>query len=102
MINHEQKILHLERTFHECLGVADKKGKDYSGTEDAMSNFRDFGTLGIIVRLGDKYHRAKNLIKSGEQHVKDESIRDTLKDIINYAALALIMLDEEQPSKPGQ
>ena len=72
------------------------KGRDYSGTTDSMGNLRDFGVLGIVCRLGDKYHRAKNIVTSGQVNVKNESLRDTLTDIINYAALATIMLDEEE------
>ena len=94
-MNHAAKIERMREIFDECLKVADAKGRDYSGTVDGMGNLRDFGTMGIVVRLGDKYYRAKNIIKSGKVHVRDESLIDTLRDMINYAALAEIMAEEE-------
>lgn len=94
-MTHDEKINQMEQLFNACLQIADAKGRDYSGVADGLGNLRDFGSMGIIVRLGDKYHRAKHIIQSSEVHVKDESLRDTLQDMINYAALAILMLDEE-------
>lgn len=52
-MTHAEKITQMEAIFAKCLKIADAKGRDYSGTEDSMSNFRDFGATGIIVRLGE-------------------------------------------------
>lgn len=81
---------HLQAVFALCLKILDSKGHDYSGEEDALSNFHDFGFEGMICRLGDKYHRVKNFCRTGVLKVADEKIDDTLLDLINYAALALI------------
>lgn len=95
-MNHEQKMNKLGAIFTRCMEIADAKGRDYSGTEDSMSNFKDFGWRGIIVRIGDKYHRLKNLSKVGATAaVLDESIDGTLYDTINYCALALVQKEEE-------
>jgi len=78
------------------------KNHDYAGDADALENFREFGFYGVIVRLGDKWKRLKNFAirkQAGRGDllaVKDESIKDTLRDIRNYATLAEIMFDEEQ------
>lgn len=45
------------------------------------------------IRLGDKFNRFKSLSKGNEWHVKDESIRDTLLDLANYAILTVMELD---------
>ena len=97
-MTHDDKMKQLEGIFNKCLEIADAKGRDYSGTTDGMGNFRDFGWRGIVVRLGDKYHRIKNLIMNQgmTRAVHDESIDDTLRDLINYAALALVMRVIEQ------
>jgi len=89
-VDHDEKLKQMQEIFDKCLEIANGKGHDYSGTKDAMSNFHDFGWKGIVVRLGDKFHRIKNFCKQEELLVKDESIEDTLLDIINYAALCLI------------
>lgn len=76
------------------LGLA--KGYDYSGENDCFSNLRDFGWKGIVVRMGDKYHRTKNFIKNNQLKVESEKIEDTLLDLINYSFFALIMLRMEK------
>ena len=49
------------------------------------------------IRLGDKLNRFKQLSKcASSQQVNDESIRDTLIDLANYALMTVLELDEEQ------
>lgn len=74
---------------NELLPLLTAKGNDYSGN-DVFSNFYDFGLAGIIARLGDKYHRIKNLILNGSAGVQKETIEDTLIDLINYGFIALL------------
>jgi len=81
----------------ELIPLLRTKGHDYSGNEDSLSNIRDFGIPGLIVRIGDKYHRLKNFCFSGQLLVKDENVEDTLKDVINYSFLALILRRLEKP-----
>lgn len=45
------------------------------------------------IRLGDKLARFKNLSRSNAQMVSDESIRDTLIDLANYAIMTVMELD---------
>lgn len=37
--------------------------------------------------LPDKFNRLENLILNGECEIKDESIKDTLMDLANYAIM---------------
>jgi hypothetical protein len=89
MTSEEREKMVLEIIQNELLPVLRAKGHDYSG-KDVLSNFRDFGLLGIVVRIGDKYHRLKNIMLQGRRMVEDETIEDTLKDLINYGLIALI------------
>jgi len=41
-----------------------------------------------LIRIGDK------ISKNGVNLVEDENIKDTLLDLHNYAAMALMLLDE--------
>lgn len=52
------------------------------------------------IRLGDKFSRFKTLSRltnsdSDEQQVTDESIRDTLMDLANYAIMTILEMDGE-------
>jgi len=46
------------------------------------------------MRIGDKIKRSISITKNGIHLVSDEGIRDTLLDLHNYAAMALMLLDE--------
>ncbi len=72
----------------EALELFTKKNKDYG---DA---FADYGTVGVIVRIGDKIRRMQNITKSGVNLIKDENLRDTLIDLHNYAAMAIMCMEE--------
>lgn len=66
-----------------------KKNKDYG---DA---FADYGSIGVLVRIGDKIRRMQNITSNGIQMVNDEALRDTLIDLHNYAAMAIMCMDEK-------
>ena len=54
-----------------------------------------FAEYGVLVRIEDKLKRSVSITKNGINLVNDEGIRDTLLDLHNYAAMALILLDEQ-------
>lgn len=64
------------------------KNKDYG--KSVSTTYNDFGIVSFIVRLTDKMERIKTLYKNGEQNVSDEKMVDTLRDLSNYAILAMI------------
>jgi len=72
----------------EALDLFSKKNADYG---DAFANF---GPVGVIVRMGDKINRLSNVTKSNITLIKTETIRDTLIDLHNYAAMAIMLMDE--------
>lgn len=79
-----------EDTQKKTLEIFKKKNADYG------DSFAIYGTIGVIVRLGDKFLRIKSLIKKKNYkgNVLEESLIDTLLDIVNYAAMAVMLLDE--------
>lgn len=89
----------------KMLEIHEAKNHDYAGDGgDPYKNFRECEDIyvegnpipawtGILVRIGDKWSRIKNLTKF-EPAVKGESIKDTLLDMANYSVLALIVLEE--------
>lgn len=91
----------MEDTFATCLRVAKDKNHDYAGGGDPLANFREFGSFGIVVRLSDKFKRLTNYFKSGGVlKVKDETMKDTLRDIINYAAILLYSMEQDRLQYP--
>ena len=80
----------LKDVQREALELFEKKNTDYG---DA---FATYGTVGVIVRLGDKINRLSSITKNSVHLVEDEKIRDTLIDLHNYAAMAVMLLDENK------
>jgi len=63
--------------------------------------FIEEGLAMARIRLGDKFSRFKTLSRisptdSTQQQVTDESIRDTLLDLANYAIMTVLELDEAE------
>tara|TARA_Y100000022_G_scaffold64057_1_gene54973 strand:- start:3342 stop:3707 length:366 start_codon:yes stop_codon:yes gene_type:complete len=81
------------------------KRHDYASVEDVFANFRtcEMGGIpawkGCCVRLGDKFSRIMGFAKKELLQVKDESIKDTLIDMANYALIALILYEEYKSGK---
>lgn len=73
---------------NESLELFKKKNADYG---DAFSNY---GTVGVIVRMGDKIQRLVSVSNKGINLINTESLRDTLIDLHNYAAMAIMLMDE--------
>ena len=90
--------------FYELLdsmkAIHDAKRHDYGREEDIFANFRTCEMAGIpawkgsCIRLGDKFSRLMGFAKKEKLQVKDESIKDTLLDMANYALITLILYEE--------
>lgn len=73
-----------------------KKHKDYGPTNIGKS---PGGPLnGLRVRMWDKTARINHLIDSGATP-ENESLRDSFIDLLNYSAIALLVLDGKWPSE---
>ena len=73
----------------EAIELFQRKNQDYG---DAFANY---GPVGVIVRMGDKINRLSSVTKNQVSLVKNESIRDTLIDLHNYSAMAIMLMDEK-------
>lgn len=91
-------IQSMETTFNQCILTAIDKNHDYSSNTDPFKNFKSSEFVGvpveraILVRMMDKMARISNGLNS-ELLVKDETIHDTLMDIINYSAILKAYLE---------
>lgn len=68
-----------------------QKNHDYG--DSFHETFLEEGMAMSRIRLMDKLNRFKKLSKS-ERMVKDESIRDTLLDLANYALMTVLEMEE--------
>jgi len=86
----ETRINQMVKVHDEALELFSKKNADYG---DAFANY---GTVGVIVRMGDKIQRLISVSNKGVNLVNTESLRDTLIDLHNYAAMAVMLIDENK------
>jgi uncharacterized membrane-anchored protein len=70
----------------EALELFARKNADYG---DA---FAKYGVVGVLVRMEDKLQRAVSISNKGITLVETESLRDTLLDLHNYSAMAMMLL----------
>lgn len=82
------RVQQLEKIQKEALELFAKKNADYG---DAFS---EYGTIGVLVRLGDKIKRLQSISSNKISLVNDETIRDTLIDLHNYSAMAIMCLED--------
>jgi hypothetical protein len=85
-MNRVQQLANIQS---EALELFTRKNKDYG---DA---FAKFGLVGVLMRIEDKIQRALSITKNGVVLVDDEGLRDTLLDLHNYAAMALMLESEK-------
>lgn len=90
----------------------EKKNHDYGDSFD--KSLDKFGLIASVVRMGDKMNRIESLINKSIQNpaypsvsvkdvnlVKDESIKDTLLDLANYAIMTVMWMDNQKKCDNG-
>lgn len=82
------RVDQMKKVQSEALELFTRKNIDYG---DA---FAKYGMIGVLMRIEDKLHRSLSITRNGVNLVNDEGLRDTLLDLHNYAAMALMLLDE--------
>lgn len=91
-----KSITKLEKHLKICEELNEiyvNKNNDYG--DSFGETFRKLGIISAVTRITDKTNRLQSLCRN-QQKVNDESIRDTLMDLANYAIMTIIELDEEK------
>lgn len=83
-----------EEIVKELYDIYKRKNHDYGNSFSIL--YQKFGLQSVVIRLWDKLLRLETLLNSKAQ--VDESIEDTLKDLANYAIMALIELKKSNKS----
>ena len=87
------RVSQMQLVQKEGLELFKRKNQDYG---DAFANY---GVLGVLVRMGDKIARLQSISTKSVSLVNSESLRDTLIDLHNYSAMAIMLLDEDEDKK---
>lgn len=83
-----KKMQKIKDIAEEVADIVDKKNKDYDKAFE--KTFNEYGPVTYCLRVKDKLNRFHALtVKEQTQQVNDESIIDTLTDIIGYSLLTL-------------
>lgn len=86
----------VERHKQICLALNAlyaKKNHDYG--DSFHQTFVEEGMAMSRIRLGDKLNRFKTLSrKLDSQRVSDESLKDTLLDLANYAIMTVLEMED--------
>ena len=91
--NSSNRVEQMRAVQDEGLELFKRKNADYG---DAFANF---GVVGVLIRMGDKIARLQSITTKCVNLVNTESLRDTLIDLHNYSAMAIMLLDEDKKKK---
>ena len=83
------RVEQMVKVQSEALALFDRKNTDYG------DSFAKYGAIGVLIRMEDKLKRCVSITNKGVNLVDTESLRDTLIDLHNYAAMGIMLLDEE-------
>jgi len=92
----KEEYFKFAREFAEqAISLSEKKGNDYNGVNtDPFSNFKAVEKSGIcsveqgfLARMSDKFQRLIGAVNGNKLQVNDESVQDTLQDLMNYCIL---------------
>jgi len=106
MLSKEQVLKRQSEIFQNCQRLVEQKGSDYNRQQqnsgDTLFNLRVAYMLGVVdspaksvmIRILDKVMRMVSLTDH-DAVIKQESIQDTVEDIINYSTYWLQFKEEE-------
>tara|TARA_Y100000815_G_scaffold182905_1_gene166696 strand:- start:314 stop:661 length:348 start_codon:yes stop_codon:yes gene_type:complete len=96
-MNREELLAMHEDLCAEARKLMERKNHDYASGKvetEPFGNFTRVASMGVttvekgfLVRMVDKMSRLSTFAQEGEFRVEDESLRDTIMDLINYGVL---------------
>lgn len=95
----------LGDNIEQFMSITNNMAKTYAAkNHDYGNSFEQsldkFGLVAAVVRIGDKMNRIESLMKK-EAKVKDESIKDTLLDMANYAIMTTMWMNKYPATLSG-
>lgn len=94
-----EKVMRHKAICDELNSLYERKNHDYG--DSFHQTFIEEGLAMPRIRLGDKFYRFKTLSRlsandADQQQITDESIRDTLLDLADYAIMTILEMDMEK------
>ena len=83
-------VSNFKHTVAKMTEIYEDKNSDYGDSFHKL--YERYGLQSAVIRLYDKMYRIENLATSTNK-VKNESVRDTLMDLANYAIMTIMELD---------
>ncbi len=83
------RVEKFKRIQNNGLELFKKKNADYGNA------FEQYGTIGVLMRIQDKLQRYVSITNKNVQLVDDETLQDTLIDLHNYSAMAILLYNEQ-------
>ena len=90
-IKKSTKVDDFEEITKEMIELYEKKNHDYG--DSFGETYQKLGLISAVTRITDKVNRLQSL-STKEQKINDESIRDTLIDLANYAVMTIIEMED--------
>ena len=81
----------------EMADLYEEKNRNYGNSFD--KSLDEDGLLVSKIRLGDKFNRFNSLLKQQSNGTSDESIKDTLIDLANYAIMSVMWMENQKLTK---
>lgn len=94
---HLQKVNAFEDVTLVLRTLYDAKNRDYN--DSFGKSFEKWGLPMTCIRLGDKLNRLESFAQNKQMFVGDESVRDTLMDLANYAIMTLVEMNLDYQKK---
>lgn len=88
------QVKRFEQVQVECLALYKQKNERYGNSFERTLDEWD-SLIPIGLRLSDKMSRLQEILKDPSLATSDESLRDTLVDIANYATMSVSYLDSK-------
>ena len=100
ILTHLGTMPELSDNVKQFMSITQNMAKTYAAkNHDYGDSFEqsldEEGMAASRIRMGDKWNRYKTLSKTKDIRVKDESIKDTLLDMANYAIMTVMWMNKQ-------
>ena len=89
----DYRATRLEEIMNQSLGLYKKKNADYGNSFAEV--YKELGFESGLVQILHKVNRIKGIYNKGKAEVENESIRDSLIDLANYALMTVVEMELE-------